>query len=450
VKKEVIDGQQKTNRDASEKFVSDGSHSNAPARQRGGPKSTRNRARDMDRNWRERSEDDDGAKNEATGSTLPVKKHEAIQPVTEGLQKLTREERGRETEKKKSKKSGRSAPKKTSHPEDKQVVPTLQSSELTQQLSAGSYSCMVCCDRVRGRDAVWSCRGCYHVFHLECIRKWATSPASLLNDKDPSEGWRCPACQRASQTVPTLYQCYCRKITNPRPRSKGDLMAPHSCGELCGQNLARTPQSLCQHKCQLLCHPGPCPPCPVMVTRSCPCGRHDYQVRCSKTGDLPSCGSVCGRKLSCGRHHCDLACHAGSCPACEAVLTQRCHCGRNQRDVVCGKGEGERYGCGRTCGKELDCGNHLCELACHPLPCPSCTLLPSRVTSCPCGATPLSLLLSADHSRMSCLDPVPTCGATCGKLLPCSTRGNLIVVTICVSLRVTRCRAPPVHCSPPE
>ena len=114
VKKEVIDGQQKTNRDASEKFVSDGSHSNAPARQRGGLKSTRNRARDMDRNWSERPEDDDTAKNEATGS---VKKHEAMQPVTEGLQKLTREEGRRETEKKQSKKSGRSAPKKTSHPE---------------------------------------------------------------------------------------------------------------------------------------------------------------------------------------------------------------------------------------------------------------------------------------------------------------------------------------------
>jgi transcriptional repressor NF-X1 len=205
VKKEVIDGQQKTNRDASEKFVSDGSHSNAPARQRGGPKSTRNRARDMDRNWRERSEDDDGAKNEATGSTLPVKKHEAIQPVTEGLQKLTREERGRETEKKKSKKSGRSAPKKTSHPEDKQVVPTLQSSELTQQLSAGSYSCMVCCDRVRGRDAVWSCRGCYHVFHLECIRKWATSPASLLNDS------MCVSWYMTSVTTETVcvFRCTC-------------------------------------------------------------------------------------------------------------------------------------------------------------------------------------------------------------------------------------------------
>lgn len=73
--------------------------------------------------------------------------------------------------------------------------------------------------------------------------------------------------------------------------------------------------------------------------------------------------------------------------------------------------------------RELNCGNHLCELTCHPLPCPACELLPSNVTSCPCGATPLSLLLSPDQSRTSCLDPVPTCRQSCGKKLSCSTRG---------------------------
>ena len=74
--------------------------------------------------------------------------------------------------------------------------------------------------------------------------------------EDPAEGWRCPACQNGSPIVPTLYKCYCGKLTNPRPHSKGDLTAPHSCGDLCRRNLAKTSQSSCQHKCQLLCHPG--------------------------------------------------------------------------------------------------------------------------------------------------------------------------------------------------
>lgn len=56
------------------------------------------------------------------------------------------------------------------------VVSTVQSDQLAQQLTAGTYECMVCCDRVKGRDQVWSCDSCYHVFHLQCIRKWATAP----------------------------------------------------------------------------------------------------------------------------------------------------------------------------------------------------------------------------------------------------------------------------------
>ena len=73
---------------------------------------------------------------------------------------------------------------------------------------------------------------------------------------DPTEGWRCPACQNACSVVPTLYKCYCGKMTNPQPRSRGDLTVPHSCVDLCGRNLARNPKSSCKHKCQLPCHPG--------------------------------------------------------------------------------------------------------------------------------------------------------------------------------------------------
>ena len=65
-----------------------------------------------------------------------------------------------------------------SKPRGKKVIPTVQSDELAQQLTAGTYECMVCCDRVEARDYIWSCAGCYHVFHLQCIKKWAKSPAA--------------------------------------------------------------------------------------------------------------------------------------------------------------------------------------------------------------------------------------------------------------------------------
>ena len=59
------------------------------------------------------------------------------------------------------------------------VAASLQSDVLSQQLTTGQYECMVCCDRVRVKDPVWSCSTCYHVFHLKCIKKWAKIPTNL-------------------------------------------------------------------------------------------------------------------------------------------------------------------------------------------------------------------------------------------------------------------------------
>ena len=62
------------------------------------------------------------------------------------------------------------------------VFPTTQSDELAQQLASETYDCMVCCERVRAKEYVWSCANCYHVFHLRCAEKWATSPAAAMDE----------------------------------------------------------------------------------------------------------------------------------------------------------------------------------------------------------------------------------------------------------------------------
>ena len=36
----------------------------------------------------------------------------------------------------------------------------------------------------------------------------------------------------------------------------------------------------CTHSCLLLCHPGPCPPCPLLVDASCFCGKARMKQRC--------------------------------------------------------------------------------------------------------------------------------------------------------------------------
>lgn len=38
-----------------------------------------------------------------------------------------------------------------------------------------SYECMVCVDRLGRKAQTWTCRHCYHLFHIGCIKKWRKS-----------------------------------------------------------------------------------------------------------------------------------------------------------------------------------------------------------------------------------------------------------------------------------
>lgn len=73
--------------------------------------------------------------------------------------------------------------------------------------------------------------------------------------------WGCPKCRTAYQPseVPSEYRCFCGKQKDP---PLDPWLAPHTCGDICGRDLA----SGCGHTCVLLCHPGPCPPCPRQVS----------------------------------------------------------------------------------------------------------------------------------------------------------------------------------------
>ncbi|NXA33962.1 NFX1 protein, partial [Eudromia elegans] len=299
---------------------------------------------------------------------------------------------------------------------------------LIEQLTTEKYECMVCCEVVRIVAPVWSCQNCYHVFHLNCIKKWARSPASQA--EDGNSGWRCPACQNASTQVPTTYTCFCGKVNNPE-WNRNEI--PHSCGELCGKRR----QCLdCPHLCNILCHPGPCPSCPAFVTKTCECGRTSHSVRCGQSTAI-RCSNVCGNTLNCGKHSCTQVCHAGKCTPCQLVVQQVCYCGSNFKDVLCGTKEEfsdgfGNFSCQKICGKKLNCGRHNCTQVCHPQPCQLCPRLPQVVYRCPCGQTPLSKLLELGCiERKLCTDPIPSCGKTCGKPLSC---GSYEFVHTCESL----------------
>ncbi|XP_069047165.1 transcriptional repressor NF-X1 isoform X2 [Lepisosteus oculatus] len=293
---------------------------------------------------------------------------------------------------------------------------------LIEQLTEEKYECMVCCEVIRLMAPVWSCQSCYHVFHLNCIKKWARSPASQA--EDGNEGWRCPACQNVASRVPNSYACFCGKVNNPEWH-RNEI--PHSCGELCGKKRSALD---CPHPCNILCHPGPCPLCPAFITKSCVCGRTSQPVRCGQSSAV-LCSEVCEELLNCGKHTCTQVCHAGNCPPCQLQVTQVCYCGAVSREVLCGTdkdnfdGSGH-FSCQKLCGKKLDCEIHWCSQLCHPQPCESCPRLPQAVRTCPCGQTPLLKLMELGYSeRRSCTDAIPSCGKTCGRPLPCGSADSI-------------------------
>ncbi|XP_041824274.1 transcriptional repressor NF-X1 [Melanotaenia boesemani] len=299
---------------------------------------------------------------------------------------------------------------------------------LIEQLSEEKYECMVCCDVIRVMAPVWGCQSCFHVFHLNCIKKWARSPASQADDS--VEGWRCPACQNVAVKHPTTYTCFCGKVTNPEwQRSE----IPHSCGDMCGKKRSGVD---CKHPCNILCHPGPCPQCPAFVTKSCICGRTSQPMRCGQATVL-QCDKMCGALLNCAEHTCLQVCHSGACQPCQLEVQQVCYCGVTTRKVLCGTdkegfdGSGH-FSCQKICGKVLNCEAHQCQEVCHRGPCQPCPRSTSLVKTCPCSQTPLTKLLELGYSeRQSCSDPIPSCGKTCNKPLPC---GSSDTIHLCENL----------------
>lgn len=246
--------------------------------------------------------------------------------------------------------------------------------------------------------------------------------------------WRCPGCQFAREEVPTIYLCWDGQVRSPSPSTNAKI-PPHSCGKTCSK-------AKCIHGCSAgVCHPGPCPPCPVTLHHRCFCGDKEVAVRCSQlaksqtaapltddTGSRPgiSCGQACDKLLACGRHRCSAVCHPGDCQPCEQQVEERCYCGRSSQSMLCGQGERQDctnadgdewegyWQCQATCEQPFACGNHRCLKSCHPpssTP-PRCPFDPALVKTCPCGAESLA-------DRKSCTDPIKTCGRSCNKVLPC-------------------------------
>lgn len=139
---------------------------------------------------------------------------------------------------------------------------------------------------------------------------------------------------------------------------------------------------------------GPCPPCPQTVSVTCFCAKSPMEIRrCSS--QTWSCGKKCSKLLSCKEHKCEVICHSGVCPPCPKKSSQYCLCGSKKEKRPC---HSIKFQCDKVpglhtltyytvftviffqvCEKMLDCGHHRCETVCHSGKCATCPLaLPVR------------------------------------------------------------------------
>lgn len=262
-------------------------------------------------------------------------------------------------------------------------------------MHTGVATCLICIGSIKRSDALWTCRYCYCFFHLNCIKRWANDSMAQYKIKNQNEvegyynrlgeyvvpkkvplHWCCPQCreQFMPEERPSNYECFCRKETNPIPQP---WLIPHSCGEICGKSL----QPNCGHKCTLLCHPGPCPPCSQYAFVKCKCGKSpEKSVRCVEK--FWECNKKCGVVLKCN-HICTKLCHTpGDCPPCPKTSMQPCECGNETENRECSK---LNWHCKSICKKIYDCGVHSCKKVCHSGDCGECPLSQPRL--CPCGKT---------------------------------------------------------------
>lgn len=133
----------------------------------------------------------------------------------------------------------------------------------------------------------------------------------------------------------------------------------HICTRPCNQL-----KSCGLHRCDALCHSGPCGVCYESSNDDlvCHCGKTviPAPVRC---GTKIECHEQCVREKPCGHPQEPHECHDDnkSCPRCTTLVTKKCNCGEKEiKKVMCSI---SNVSCGKICSTKKDCG-HPCNRAC--------------------------------------------------------------------------------------
>ncbi|KAI0107487.1 hypothetical protein GGR51DRAFT_149565 [Nemania sp. FL0031] len=166
----------------------------------------------------------------------------------------------------------------------------------------------------------------------------------------------CPAEKRAIERMTAK-----RRNKNSGPLNE-EFEAEHICIRACGREL-----KCGRHRCQQLCHRGPCPSCleAIFEEISCNCGRTVLQPPQPCGTRAPDCRFDCTRPRPCGHPQVSHNCHLDDipCPKCPFLMEKKCVCGKKTlKNQPCWFEEPK---CGLPCGRKLKCGTHSCNKLCH-------------------------------------------------------------------------------------
>lgn len=297
---------------------------------------------------------------------------------------------------------------------------------LKQEIEDEEYVCLICTSEIGISSKVWSCKTCYRVYDVDCIKSWSQRQIKDSLERSGTKEWRCPSCNSIS-TTSIEYRCWCQKVTDPYYNG----LIPHSCGQTCGSQLLN-----CIHKCSSMCHPGPHVECTAMgPSMTCLCGNQNRQWPCIITPYETGwqCSKTCSEWMPCQEHKCGKKCHDGLCGPCMELGVYKCYCGKTQAKVACSKKQTQlsetvenkwlgEFSCELSCKELLTCGNHYCQKKCHSrqLDDHKCPLAPSEspgTESCYCGKVLVKDILGRE--RESCLEELPSCTNYCSKIGPC-------------------------------
>ena len=133
----------------------------------------------------------------------------------------------------------------------------------------------------------------------------------------------------------------CHKVRG----AEDELSAGTNCKK-CDLECSKPRPKGCIHPCSIMmCHPGDCPECVVIVKMKCHCGLANIFAKCgeylaSSKDELEvllCCKDQCPKLMECG-HRCSRTCHTGKCSSpsdCKKKVKITCKCKRKKEEFRC-------------------------------------------------------------------------------------------------------------------